>query len=398
MTAIVDIHGLAAGGDGVGKDAAGRTTFVAATAPGDRAAVHLVETHARWARGELVELLARAPSRIEPPCPLFASRRCGGCDWQHVAEAAQRDAKQAIVAGAVRRLTAAGATLAPLAAPERGYGWRRRARFTVAGGAIGFHAPRSERVCDVAACPQLAPALEAVLAAIRGAAPALGLGDGAIHTVVGAAGAAHVVIEARCRDAAALVGQAGIAGVVWPGGAAGASTVELEPGLHVRADEFAQAGALGNAALRAAVAAAIAVAPGERVLELYAGNGNFTRDLIAAGAVVTATDHAAPRQAAAPGARFVAGDAARVVAELAAAGARFDAVVLDPPRSGARDVAARLAATGATRVVYVSCDPATFARDADALVASGFIARAVQAFDLMPQTAHVELVARFDRA
>jgi len=397
MTTI-DIHGLAAGGDGVGKDAEGRTTFVARTAPGDRATVTITEAHPRWARGELVELAAASTVRVEPPCPLFSARVCGGCDWQHVSDAAQRDAKHAIVAAALRKMISAGLELAPLIAPEAGYGWRRRARWTIANGAIGYHGPRSHTVCDVVVCPQLEPALEPVLAALR-AHPRLLASDGELHAVVGVGGAVHVVIDARCRVdlAAGLVGQAGIVGVAWKGGAAGAATIELEPGVQVRADEFAQAGARGNTALRAEVAAAIAVAAGERVLELYAGGGNFTRDLLAAGATVTASDLHAPRSSAAPGARFVPGQAGEVVARAVASGQRFDAILLDPPRTGARDVVGHLAATGAGRIVYVSCDPATFARDADVLVGAGFAPRWARGLDLMPQTAHVELVARFDR-
>ena len=76
---------------------------------------------------------------------------------------------------------------------------------------------------------------------------------------------------------------------------------------------------------------------------------------------------------------------------------RFDVVVLDPPRTGAKDVIDLLAATGADRVVYVSCDAATFARDGERLVAAGFAPRTIAPFDLMPQTAHVELVATFTR-
>ena len=143
--------------------------------------------------------------------------------------------------------------------------------------------------------------------------------------------------------------------------------------------------------------AAAAIAPRERVLELYAGGGNFTRDLIAAGGQVTATDVVAPRHPGALAAQFVVGSAAGVVPALLAAEQRFDVVVLDPPRTGAKDVIDLIAATGARRVVYVSCDPATFARDGERLLAGGFAAGAIAPFDLMPQTAHVELVATFTR-
>lgn len=394
----VEIHGLAAGGDGVGRDADGRAVFVAATAPGDRARVRLIERHARWARGELIELIASGPGRVTPGCPHFAARTCGGCDWAHVDRATQRAGKQALVAGAVRRLVAGGAMLAPLVEPEPDWGWRRRARLTVTADAIGFHGPRSHAVVDVDACPQLAPAVATALGAIRAARAALVRGPGELHLLAGVDGV-HAVFTGAVDGAVArgLVGQGGLRGLRWPDGRAGVDEVELEPGLRLAADAFAQAGAAGNAALVAAVTAAVAPRPGQAILELYAGAGNFTRALVAAGAAVTATDVVAPAQAPA-GARYRVGPAAAIVAALAAERARFDAIVLDPPRAGARDVIDRLAGFGPRRVVYVSCDPATFARDGDRLVAAGLRARSIAPFDLMPQTAHVELVAVFDAA
>lgn len=403
----VAINALAAGGDGVGRDESGRAVFVAMTAPGDVARVRVIEAHARWARGELIELVTPAAGRVDPPCPLFASRACGGCQWQHVTDAGQQAAKQAILAGALRTLIAGGMELRPLLAPVPPYSWRRRARWTVQRGAIGYHAPRGHEVCDVPRCPQLEPALEAVLVAIRASGAIQG--DGEIHAIIGERDAAHVVLDVPCdpRAAAALVGQATIAGVAWTGGSArddrgrpastggsaGADAIELETGLMARADEFAQASRAGNAALRALVREAVAARAGERVFELHAGGGNFTRDLVAAGAQVTPTDQQAP---AVPPPGFVRGAAAEVVARLVREQARFDAILLDPPRTGAREVVDQLGAL-ADRVIYVSCDPATFARDAAQLTAAGLVARWAQGIDLMPQTAHVELVARFDR-
>ncbi|HVK78741.1 MAG TPA: TRAM domain-containing protein [Kofleriaceae bacterium] len=395
--ARVDVHALAAGGDGIGRDRSGRATFIAGTAPGDVVRARVVEAHARWARAELVAIDVRSPARVEPPCPLFVAGTCGGCQWQHVTVEAQRAAKQQLVAGALRRLIGAGLELRPLLAPVADYHWRRRARWSVAGGAIGFHAPRSHAVADLAGvCLQVEPALDAVLVAIRDGAVIAPGATGEIHAAVGPGGA-HVVLAVPVDDAAAaaLVGRAGIAGVAWPGGAAGAAAIELEPGLWGRGDDFAQASAAGNDALRALVRDACAVAPGARVLELHAGGGNFTRDLLAAGADVTAVDERPPSR---PIGSVVTGPAAEVVARLGRDGARFEVVLLDPPRTGARDVVGALAALGPRRIIYVSCDPATFARDADVLAAAGLTPRWAQALDLMPQTAHVELVACFEAA
>jgi 23S rRNA (uracil1939-C5)-methyltransferase len=95
--------------------------------------------------------------------------------------------------------------------------------------------------------------------------------------------------------------------------------------------------------------------------------------------------------------RFFAGDAlalARAFARERGPGARrFGAVLLDPPRQGARGLGPALRDLGAPRAVYVSCDPATLARDLKGCVEAGFVVEAVQAVDLFPQTHHVEAVA-----
>jgi len=372
--------------------------FVAGAVPGEVVRAAVSEVHARWARAALTTIVTPSPARVTPVCRYFADGSCGGCAWQHVAITTQREAKQALLAGALRRLIAAGLELRPLIAPVADLGWRWRARWTALGGALGYHQPRGHDVTDIDACPQLTPGLAAVLAAVRQArATGALVGDGEIHAVAGPGGA-HVVIEAGCGPAiAGLVGQADIRGVVWPGGAAGVDAVEIEPGLWVRGDGFAQGSAAGNAALAARVVGAAAVGPGDRVLELHAGAGNFTRGLVAAGAHVIAVDDHAPPRSPPDGRDQRITSAAAAVAGLVADAAAIDVVVLDPPRTGAREVMDGVAALRPRRVVYVACDPATFARDADVLVAAGLVPRWAQGLDLMPQTAHVELVAVFER-
>ena len=140
-------------------------------------------------------------------------------------------------------------------------------------------------------------------------------------------------------------------------------------------------------------------ADGERVLELYAGDGNFTRDLAAVAAAGVAVEGDRPAAARlrerlrAHAAWQIAGEpAARAVARLVRAGERFDVVVLDPPRAGAADVVAELPALGPARIIYVSCDPMTLSRDLLTLSRHGYAARAAWPVDMMPQTWHVEVV------
>jgi 23S rRNA (uracil1939-C5)-methyltransferase len=391
----LDITALAAGGDAVGRDAGGRVTFVAGAAPGERVQARVVEIHKSFARAELVEVLAASPARVAAPCPLAAARTCGGCPWMHVASGAQLAAKQELAAGALRKLIARGLELAPPLAPVPPLRWRRRARFHLDDGAIGLDAPRSRRVTDVAACLQLDARLEAALVEVRAVLAGAVAGRGELHLALGHRGDVHVVVEAAVPPglAGGLVGRAGIAGVVVPGHTAGAAAIELEPGLVGPADAFAQASEAGNRALIDEVVAAVAPAPGMRVLELFAGSGNFTRPLLAAGAAVLASDVVAPFEKGS--AEWRIGRAEDVVRRLA--GERFDAVLLDPPRTGAKDAVSALSAIPAPRVIYVACDAATLARDLEILDGAGWSPRRARVLDLMPQTAHLEIVAVAER-
>ena len=395
-----EITALAAGGDGVGRDAEGRVTFVPRTAPGDRVRARIVHAAASFARAELAEVLAPSPARVEPACPHFAEG-CGGCAWQHVARPAQLAAKQAIVAGALRKLE--GLALHPIADPAPPLGWRRRARFHVDGGRVGLFALGTRRLLPIAACPQLEPALDAARAAVAAASPPDGelalLGPAGAPEVgadagagePAAAGSCVVGVEVAWAGAAGLVGRAGVRGVIAGGAAHGEPILELEPGLFAGPWDFAQASAAGNAALVARVLAAVGPPPAgpRRLLELYAGGGNFTRALAAAGWDVLASDAAPPpRPVPWP---FERGTAADV---LARAPGPFEVIVLDPPRSGAADAVGGLLRHAPPAIVYVSCDAATLARDAARLAEGGYRATDAWPFDLMPQTAHVEVVLR----
>jgi 23S rRNA (uracil1939-C5)-methyltransferase len=388
---------LAAGGDAVGRDAAGRVTFVPRGCPGDRVRVGLTRATTSFARGELRALLAPGPARVPPPCPWFAEDGggCGGCAWLHVARPAQLAAKQAVVAGALRGLVAHGLALAPIQDPAPALGWRRRARFHAVAGRLGLYAHGSHRVVAIASCAQLAPALEAARAAVAATHPP----DGEVHLLLGHRGEIVVAHDGQGAwpGAAALVGQAGIIGVAVAERRYGEAALELEPGLWCDATAFAQASAAGNAALIATVGAALGPGPGELV-ELHAGGGNLTRGLLADGWRVHASDVVAPRHPIV-GAGLVreVGAAASVLAGLVARGVIVDAVVLDPPRTGAAEVVGALAALAPPRIVYVSCDVATLARDAARLVALGYRAEQAWPIDLMPQTAHVEVVLTLRR-
>ena len=402
----VEVESLAPGGDAVGRQEGGqgaraaddgRVTFVPLAAPGERVRVRVEREKGKVAWGELVEVeRPGSPTlRVPPPCPLFGT--CGGCQWQHVTPAAQLAAKRAIVERAL------GAPVAEIVAAGPPFGYRDRAKLAVGpAGALGFRARRSHDLVDVPACPLFGAELARALPALRGTAR--GLAAGVELDVQAGNDGVHVNVAhadptsaAHARREIDRLGAAGVVGLSLAGKPTlGQPDVDVaEPGsppLRVPADGFAQVGRAGNAALVAAVVAAVGPSPGA-VLELYAGSGNLTRHLVRGGASAVSACDGDPA-AIARGARNVP----EASWSLKPPAVDADTVVLDPPREGADRAHLTAASRARRRIVYVSCDPQTLGRDARLLRAAGFeLARAV-ALDLMPQTFHVEVVATFQRA
>jgi 23S rRNA (uracil1939-C5)-methyltransferase len=394
---IVEVTGLAPGGDAVGRqrggEADGRVTFVPLAAPGELVRARLVRAKARVAWAELEEVLERSPARVEPPCGLFG--RCGGCQWQHVDRATQLEAKGAIASRAL------GLELGAARAVGPDYGYRERARLVVgdapaAGRApIGFFARRTRDVIDVPACPLLSPALAAALPLVRAAA--VDAAAGALIPLQ--AGRDGVVMAELGGRGLRVVTGSGAPGALEPidAGDEGKWPDVAEPGsrsLRVPAGAFAQVGSAGNAALVEAVREAVGKAPG-RTLELYAGSGNFTRHLVEVATAVIATDGDAG--AVERGRHNVPEADWRTAVDAAGLGVPVETVLVDPPRQGLDDRHLALVRLARRQLVYVSCDPQTLARDAQRLAGDGFRLTRAVALDLMPQTYHVEVVALFLR-
>jgi 23S rRNA (uracil1939-C5)-methyltransferase len=418
------VERLAAGGDGVGR-AGGKTVFVPCSAPGDLVTAEIVEDRRSFCRARLLRVLTPSPQRVEPPCPLFGD--CGGCSWQHLAYAAQLAAKRAIVEDALRRIGRLDAPpVAPVFPSPLEYGYRHRARLHAAGtgGAVrlGFFRAGSHRVVPVERCAVLHPALNAALGALaaalrRSRAPVVAGTEVRLDTDWDGS-----VVRLSFRDsdgaplpvrpplAAALQEAAAATGVALEVGDEGRRGLPLPLGpgsdaLVTTGATFTQVNLAQNVALVATALDLAAVRPGEEVLDLCCGLGNLAVPAAVRGAQVLGVDldGEAVRQArdnarrAGCGATFVRGDAAAVAAALAAEGRRFDLVLLNPPRTGARAACEALAGLAPARVVVVSCDPATLARDAAVLAAGGHRLAAARPLDLFPQTALVETAALFER-
>ncbi|MFI0433112.1 MAG: class I SAM-dependent RNA methyltransferase [Candidatus Nanopelagicales bacterium] len=400
------LAGPAAGGTCVAHHD-GATWFVRGGLPGEvvRARETAAKNRGRIRFAEVVEVVEASPDRVEPPCP--AAGTCGGCDLQHVAYEAQLRWKSQVLADQLERLgrvraigqvpvaDAVAVREVPLPGRPAGLGWRTRVSVTAdAEGRACFHGRRSDDLVAVAGCAVAVPELQAGFAAAWAPRQRLEWSSAQSGVVVAPTDAVRV---------GALPGD-------WVGGRTALRTA-LGRTWQVAADGFWQSHAAAPDVLAAAVREAAGPQPGEAVVDLYCGVGLFAGALAAdvgerGSGIAVEGDHRAAALARRnladlPQVRVIEADVKRWVSRGGAAQlATADAVVLDPPRTGAgADVIARVAASERARViVYVACDGASLARDAALLRTAGWELAALQAFDLFGMSHHVEAVARFVRA
>jgi len=411
----VRIDSIAAGGEGVGRLADGRVTFVHRTAPGDVVQIELTERRERWTRGRLLRVLEPSPERREAPCPYYA--RCGGCTLEHMAYDAQVGAKARIVADALTRIGGLTVETPEVVPSPTEFRYRNRVSFALRRAEhgrvlAGFHAlGEPDEIVDMdGACLLPEEPIARVWDALRRewGPDAQRLPSGATLRLTlraNAAGEVSLLVEGgygpgRPDELVARV--PGLVSVWHRPREAGAELIAGAPGLpETWGDEtvelsgaaFLQVNRGAAALLEAHVAALAGDVAGLRVVDAYCGVGFHARRFARGGAEVVgieldpqAVDEAT--RAAPEGARFVEGP----VEELIRAELPADLVILNPPRAGVHtDVADALAQAPVARIIYVSCNPATLARDLKRM-GGAYRLELVRSFDLFPQTAHVETV------
>lgn len=408
--AQVEITAMTFGPFGVGR-LDGKAVMVPHAAPGDLLEVTVVQQRAGYLVARAERVLKAGAARRTPPCPYLP--RCGGCDWQQIAYPEQTRFKAEVIAATLNHALGLELNPATLIEPAPAeFGYRARIRFkTGGGGRLGFYEAGSRRLVEVEHClvaaaeirmpREFAAAIECeeievvadrgreVLVAHLARPPGAAVLKRARQLVERDPRIAGAVLRAgRARE---VVGEVSIA-------------VALEPGLEleVEADLFSQVNRAQNLKLVAAVMEMAQVSADARVLDLFCGAGNFSLPAARRGAAVMGVDAealavvAAARNAARLGlkrAEFAAMEAAELARFLLRARYRPDVVIMDPPRSGARELIGPLVRMRAARVIYVSCDVATLARDLEALRSGGYRLAAVRAFDFFPNTHHAEVVA-----
>jgi 23S rRNA (uracil1939-C5)-methyltransferase len=420
----VSIESLAYGGSAIARHE-GKALFVVGSLPGERVRVRVTADHGTWAEAEIVEILEKAAARVEPPCPIV--KECGGCPWQHVEYAVQLEAKERSVVEALRRIAGIeDVRVSPIVPSRETFGYRNRLSLRFEQGRIGFYQAKTNRLVPVPDCllaaPEIRealPAVEALLASMttrvmrveiasRGLLPGVSVAvQSASRLRHGDTLAAHAAVEDRSSPIRGLV----MHGRGW-NRAWGDPRRRFEVAAGVFIDfpgaSFGQVNTHANLDLVRMVVEKTTEKPPARLVELYAGAGNFSFAIAQRAGRVLAVDadesaveagRAAARQANLRNLRFLA---ARAEQWLAGAhdpqGARddLDVLLVDPPRSGLGAAASAAASLGATRVVYVSCNPTTLARDLRVFLGAGYRIGSVAPIDLFPQTFHVETVCSLE--
>lgn len=402
MEGLVDltIDSIAAGGDGVARHD-GMVVFVPRSAPGDRLSAR-IRVEGRLARGQTQELLLAGKDRVLPACPHYDGNHCGGCQLQHLQYDAQLRAKRGIINDAMERIARTPARLAEVTLSPSPWHYRTKLTLTIRkhgpSTTIGLrHWEHPDRVFELRECPITEPRVVAawheVGAARRFFPDARTLsgsirldGDALVFVLNG--GSAWPSARSFASACPAL------AVVRWHPHGGGVRVIADRRGGGTPAAAFQQVNPAVAALMHdAVVQRAMSHAPRSAV-DAYSGSGTTAVALHARGVAVTAIELDA--EASAYCARYLAPPSRAVTARVEDAlpsSLPADVVLLNPPRAGVdasvTQVLERSAA--ATRaVLYVSCNPATLARDIQRLPA--YRVSWLQAFDMFPQTAHVETV------
>lgn len=396
----VTIEKVVAGGRGFVRHE-GKAVFVAGALPGERVRARVVRDRGRFAEAETAAVLASP--YVEAACPHHAA--CGGCDWMRLPEGMGLSAKAGTVRADFERALGdlTGVWREPVASPAQ-TGYRSRVTFKLRAAGFGYFGAASHTFAPVTDCLVAAAPIRNALPHLAADAP--GWAAAGFDEVELRAGPLDTLPVAVLRGEGPLPPLPGyLRGIAGPQEHRGDCDLKYQAaGVSLAAGPrgFIQVNLAVNDRLVGDAVTALGQA--RRVADAFCGNGNFTLPAAARGMQVfglegnRASIDDAVRNAAAAGARARFEVAAeKDMPRLIRAAGPFDALLLDPPRAGAKTLLEGLARLGALppKIVYVSCDPTTLLRDAQFLVKAGRPLRSLTCYDMFPQTHHVECLAVF---
>ncbi len=383
----VDILAPAHGGHFIARHE-GQVLFVRHGIPGERVVVEVTSVVSKVTRADVVEVLTPSPFRVSAPCEFARPDGCGGCDFQHIEIAHQREIKAAIVTEQFERLGKINLAELGLVCevrgvePADGLHWRTRMDFAISDfGRIGLYKNRSKEVQEIDDCLIAVEEMNVSEIASR-----TWNGDARIEVATSSSGETNV-----SRGGRSLSGPTQLHEVVE------GMTYTISPVSFWQAHEAAPSTLVAHALDM------LDVRPGDTVCDLYGGVGLFTGVLAqAVGAKGKVHLIESDRRALSDAATIFKGYSnvqihSGMVEQLLPRIEKADLVLLDPPRTGAGEVVVlSLLKLRPTTIVYISCDPASLARDAKWITEGGYTMDSIVAFDLFPMTQHIETVVRFN--
>ncbi|MCP5407048.1 MAG: 23S rRNA (uracil(1939)-C(5))-methyltransferase RlmD [Chromatiaceae bacterium] len=426
----VHIESMSQDGMGVAR-VDGRSVYIHGALSGETVLFRYTRIKGQQAEGAVDKVLIPSPDRVPAECHQYGV--CGGCSLQHQRPSAQIRDKQQILLQAFSSIgNVAPETILPPLASDRVWGYRKKARLGVKYVAkkervlVGFRERRSGFICDTERCLVLDPKIGELLIPLAQMIGELSIKDRIPQIEVAIDDSDCILIfrllsPASAADLQRLSGFCdahGILPYLQEGGAESLRPLsgkakelcyrlpahELE--FRFLPTDFTQVNSGLNSLMVDHALQLLDPKPGERVLDLFCGLGNFTLPLARSTGNVTGVEGdvglvARARQNALMNnihnARFFAADLYQPLENEPWLHESFEKVLLDPPRSGAQQVLRYLPETGAHRIVYVSCYPDTLARDAGELVnLHGYRLVAAGVMDMFPHTAHVESIALFE--
>ena len=357
----------------------GRVIFVRYAIPGEKVIVEITSITSKVVRGDAIEILEPSTDRIEPACKYFYPGGCGGCDFQHIAPAAQARFKARIIAEQFSRLAGVDIEVS-VSRIEPSVQYRNHMTYALSPrGTIGFYGSRSKRIIEIDQCLLASKAINSsgiYSQNFRGVNISAAQGSTGEVTI----SSDWSVLQGPPRTQYEVLGH----------------RFDISP------ESFWQSHLNAAEVLVKKVKEFSGVLPGESVADLYGGVGLFTSflsEMVGSAGQVHLIESSGP--AILDAKRIfrdrsnVAIHEGRVERELSRI-SHLDRVLLDPPRVGAGEVTMNAILSYSPKsILYISCDPATLARDAKVLLEGGYRLHHIEGLDLFPMTQHVETVALF---
>ncbi|MDH4100509.1 MAG: 23S rRNA (uracil(1939)-C(5))-methyltransferase RlmD [Nitrospirota bacterium] len=425
----LQIEKMAFGGKGLARHA-GRVVFVDDVLPGERVVAKVEKVRRDFMEGSLVEIVEPSPDRTLPSCPVAAE--CGGCQWMHASYPGQLRLKEEVLRDTLRRVgSIAEPDILAIIPSEEPWAYRHRGQFKMGSKGhkplIGFYREQSHNIVDISHCPVFHPMLNNVLAALRKVVAAEpgwvdAIAEGRICTGFPAAETVlllipherkridterlFILLKQEIPHLKGLAVSKGGRVVSRVGDTALRFALQAASGplnLVVKDGGFFQSNWPTSRHLVDTALDFLDAEPGDTVLDLYAGVGNFSLAFARRAAQVVAVEESSSAvECAEENATLNGVSNFEIMAASSEAGTgrvlKADLVHLDPPRQGAaREVLDEIMRLGPRKMVYTSCNPSILARDLKILASGGYRVGRVQPVDMFPQTYHIETVVELTR-